>query len=275
MDPGDLERKISERTKAVIPVHYGGHPCDMDEILALARDRGLYVVEDAANCTGAEYRGRKIGSLDSDFTCFSFEAKKNMSTGDGGMLTTNRHDDLVDRIHKIKWVGMDKDTLARFSKDRESEPWEYDIVDLGYKYNMNDITAAMGLVQLRKLDGMNESRRRLAARYSDVLSGEAWLRTPGDREYVLNGNWLYILRVEDGDRGDLMRHLLANDVLSNTSFKPLHLFTFYREYYLARGIEVKCPIAEREWAKIVVLPLYPDMTDSEQDQVIAAIQSFR
>jgi perosamine synthetase len=242
MDINDMKKKITPRTKAIVPVHYGGHVCDMDEIIKAAKAKGLCVIEDAANCAGAEYKGKKIGNLDSDFTCFSFEAKKNMTTGDGGMITTNREGAIVDKIRSLRWVGMDKDTLKRFSK--ESKPWEYDIIELGYKYNMNDITAGIGLAQLKKLDDMNEKRSRVVKSYNQAFKNIPWLKTPVEKEYAKNEYWLYVLRVENGRRDEFMEHLLKNGVLSNTNFKPLQLFTYYQDYYQKNNIAVKCPVAE-------------------------------
>jgi perosamine synthetase len=273
MDIDDLKKKITDKTKIIIPVHYGGHICDMDEILKIAKENNLYVIEDAANCTGAEYKGKKIGNLDSDFTCFSFEAKKNMTTGDGGMLVTNKEGKIIDKLNCLKWVGMDKDTLKRFSG--ESKPWEYDITELGYKYNMNDITAAIGLIQLKKLDQMNDNRNNIIKKYNESFSELSWLKIPIDREPLKNAYWLYILRIEEGNRDDLMRHLFDNGVSASTNFKPLHLFTFYKNYYNNQSITVDCPIAEQEWEKIVILPLFPDMTNGEVDEVIKVVKSFK
>lgn len=273
MDIADLKRKISPKTKAIVPVHYGGHPCDMDEILEIARKHGLYVIEDAANCAGAEYKGKKIGNLDSDFTCFSFEAKKNMTTGDGGMITTNKDKKVVEKIKRLRWAGMDKDTHKRFSG--ESEPWDYDVVELGYKYNMNDIQAAIGLEQLKKLDIMNEKRRNIAKKYNEAFKDAKWLKIPVEKKYVKNAYWLYILRIEDGNRDELLRYMLKRGISANTNFKPLHLFSFYRKFYEKNGIEVSCPVAEREWRKLFVLPLYPDMTHKELNKIIDAVKSFK
>jgi perosamine synthetase len=270
----DLKRKITPKTKAIIVVHYGGLVCDMDEIIEIAKQNNLYVIEDAANACGAEYKGKKIGNLASDFTCYSFEAKKNMTTGDGGMIVTNHEGEILDKIRRLRWVGMDKDTAKRFSGNQD-KPWEYDIKDLGFKYNMNDITAGIGLVQLKKLDEMNDARKILVNRYNQAFENESWLRVMKEKPNRKNVYWLYILRIEDGDRDELMRHLYANDVLANTSFKPLHFFSFYKDYYEKQGMIVTCPIAEKEWNKVVVLPLYPTMTEQEQNKVIETVKSFK
>jgi len=272
----DLKKKITPKSKAIIAVHYGGHVCDMDRIISIAKEHNLAVIEDAANCAGAEYKGQKIGSLDSDFTCFSFEAKKNMTTGDGGMITTNKTGEIIEKIRCLRWVGMDKDTLKRFSSgNREAKPWEYDILYPGYKYNMNDLAAGIGIVQLRKLEMMNDKRRSVVERYNEAFKELSWLKTPVEMKYAKNAYWLYILRLEQGDREKFLEHLLKEGISANTNFKPLHLFTFYNEYYRKNNLRVNCPVAEREWKKIAVLPLYPDMTTEELLTVITAVKKFR
>jgi perosamine synthetase len=273
MDPQDMQRKITDKTKAVIAVHYGYHPCEMDEIIRIARSNNIAIVEDAANCAGAEYNGKKIGNLESDYTCFSFEAKKNMTTGDGGMITTNKDGDIIDKIRRIRWVGMNKDTFNRFAKD--NNPWEYDITELGFKYNMNDIIASIGIIQLNKLDDMNESRRRVVDKYNDAFKSIPWLKTPVVRDNVKPAYWLYILRIDSNNRDLLMKYLFNDGILANTNFKPLHLMSFFNKYYSDKRIVVNCPIAEREWRKIVILPLYPYMKNMDIEKVISTVFKYK
>jgi perosamine synthetase len=189
------------------------------------------------------------------------------------MITTNKEGEIVEKINRLKWVGMDKDTLKRFSGD--DKPWEYEITDLGFKYNMNDIAAGIGLEQLKKLDNMNNKRREVAKIYDGAFKNIPWLKIQPEKSYVKNAYWLYILRLEEGNRDDMMRHLLNNGILANTSFRPLHMFIFYKDYYQKKGIEVNCPVAEREWNKLFVLPLFPEMTPEEINKVINAVKSFR
>jgi perosamine synthetase len=272
MDPQDMQRKITEKTKAVIAVHYGYHPCEMDEILRIARNHGIAVIEDAANCAGAEYKGKRIGNLDSDYTCFSFEAKKNMTTGDGGMITTNKDNDIIDKIRRIRWVGMNKDTFNRFAKD--NKPWEYDITELGFKYNMNDITASIGIIQLKKLDDMNNRKKRIVEMYNIAFNSIKWLKVPVVRDNVKPAYWLYILRINIYNRDLFMKYLFDNGILANTNFKPLHQMTFFNNYYKNKNIAANCPVAEREWKSIVVLPLYPDMNDSDIEMIINSVIKY-
>lgn len=274
MDPKDIEKKITSKTKAIMPVHYGYHPCEMDEIIRIAKMHKLAVVEDAANCAGAEYKGKKIGGLESDFACFSFEAKKNMTTGDGGMVTTNKEGEIIDKMRRIRWVGMNKDTVKRFA-EKNDKPWDYDITELGFKYNMNDICASIGIVQLKKLDGMNSKKKEIVDKYNQAFSKEDWLKTPVQKSHTNPAYWLYMLRIQKGDRDEFMKHLFKNGVSANTNGKPLHLLSFYEDYYKERGIKVDCPIAEREWNKLAVLPLFPTMTDEEINKVIDTVKSFK
>ena len=140
---------------------------------------------------------------------------------------------------------------------------------------MNDIAAGIGLVQLKKLDAMNDKRRRIVERYNEAFKNLPWLRTPIEKNYAKNAYWMYVVRIEKGDRDKFMEHLLREGVSANTSFKPLHLFTFYREYYQREEIKVECPVAEQEWKKLAVLPLYPDMTIEELSSVIEAVRKFK
>jgi perosamine synthetase len=272
MNVEDLKRKITAKTKAIIPVHYGGILCDVDSIISIAKEKKLYVIEDAANCCGAEYKGIKIGNLDSDFTCFSFEAKKNMATGDGGMITTNKEGEIINKIKRLRWVGMDKDTAKRFGET--SYPWEYDILDLGFKYNMNDITASIGLIQLQKLDEMNKKRNKIVTKYNAAFKDKDIFTTIKEVENNKNAYWLYILRLNKHNRDDLLKHLLKYQISSNTSFKPLNLFTYYKNYYESKGINPSCPIAEEEWSKLIVLPLFPTLKNKEVSYIIKTVKEY-
>ncbi|NCQ36107.1 DegT/DnrJ/EryC1/StrS aminotransferase family protein, partial [bacterium] len=167
-------RKITPQTKALIPVHYGGHACDLDALRDIAEPRGIAIVEDAAHACGSEYKGRKVGGL-GPLTCFSFHAVKNLACGDGGMITTT-DGAIAGRLRKLRWLGIDADTWKRASGKAYS--WYYEIDELGWKYHMNDITAAIGLVQLSKLDRGNARRREVAARYSESFADLDWIETP-------------------------------------------------------------------------------------------------
>ncbi|MBI2134231.1 DegT/DnrJ/EryC1/StrS family aminotransferase [Candidatus Woesearchaeota archaeon] len=273
MDVEDMQRKITKDTKAIIPVHLGGHPCDMDAIRDIAEDKGLVVIEDAANATGSSYKGRKVGTL-ADCACFSFHAVKNMTTGEGGMITTD-DEAFAKRLNRLRWVGINKDTWNR-SYVSAKYSWYYEVTELGWKYHMNDVPAAIGISQLRKVDRLNALRRGIVDRYNRAFSGLGWLRVPSERKGAVNAYWLYILRVSDADDRDrLIQHLAERDIATSVHFMPVHLHPFYRDFYGSRNIKVTVPVAENEWKKMVSLPLFPSMTADEVEQVIEGVCSFR
>lgn len=270
----DLERKITPRTRAVIPVHYGGHACQMDEIWALAEKHGFYVIEDAAHACGGSYKGRKIGGLPStDLTSFSFHAVKNLATGDGGMLTTNRIE-MVRALKQFRWVGIDKSTWDRTEDivmELESDirryatyGWYYEVHELGYKYHMNDITAVIGLCQLKKLDKYNERRRQIVQRYNKAFSSVEWIETPVEQEYAGSAAHNYVIKTPYRDKLNL--YLKENGVATGVHYMPAHLQPYYRE-----RCKVNLPVAERVWETLLTLPLYPALTDSQVDKVIDLI----
>jgi perosamine synthetase len=263
IDPEDIKRKLTPRTRAIIPVHYSGHPCEMDKILELAKERNLAVIEDAAQATGAEYRGRKIGSLESSATCFSFEAKKNLTTGEGGMLTTN-NEELAKRVKLLRWVGIDKSTEARSRGKNYS--WYYEVIDLGYKYHMNDIQAAMGIVQLSKLDQMNGRRREIVNAYNEAFSKVPQVTRPTEKDHVKSAYWSYVIQVDDRD--GLIRHMNENGVSAGVHYMPIHMHPFYRKF------TADVPVTERVWKRLVTLPLFVDLTDEDVQKVIETVRSF-
>jgi perosamine synthetase len=265
IDANDVERLITPRTKAIVVVHYGGHACDMDRILELARPRGIKVIEDAAHACGSEYRGRKIGGI-SDVSCFSFHAVKNMTTGDGGMVTFN-DDDLDARMRSLRWMGLSGDTWARSSGARGSNySWYYEPVEVGFKYYMNDIAASIGLVQLRKLDAMNARRRELSRHYDRLFAGMDWVRTPVEHEYTRSSNHNYVVRVPDRD--ELITFLREREISASVHYVPNHLYPMYQPY------SRELPVTERVWKDMLTLPLFPDMTESQVEQVVDAVRAF-
>lgn len=262
IDINDIKKKITKKTKAIIPVHYSGHPCDMDEIKELAEEHNIKVIEDAAQATGAEYKNKKIGGL-SDITCFSFEAKKNLTTGEGGMLTTNDKK-LAEKAVILRWVGIDKDVATRAKKGYS---WYYDVIDLGYKYHMNDVQAAIGIVQLSKLNKMNEKRRKLVKKYNDAFSEIKQITIPIEKEYVKSAWWNYILRVEKRDK--LIEHLTKNNIAAGVHYMPVHLHPYYKNKF-----STDVPVTEKVWKNLITLPLFPDLSKEEQQKIINEIKNF-
>ncbi len=264
----DAERKVTTDCVAVMAVHMGGHPAPMERVNAFAERHNLIVVEDCAHTAGGTYRGRKLGTW-GHMGCFSFEEKKCMTTGDGGMLVT----DDVERLEALRparWVGIDKDTWKRAGrytgKDADARHWYYQISVLGYKYNMNDLSAAIGLAQLHKLDAMNTRRRAIIARYLAGISGLSSVRPllPYDVE---NGvYWIFGVRCDRRD--DLILFLKERGIATGVHYEPLPRHPLFAPYANAT------PVADRVWQTFVTLPMFSDMTDEEVDYVMAALHAF-
>ncbi len=263
MDPVDAAARVTARTKAILPVHYGGHPADMDALGTLAESHGLFLLEDAAHACGAEWRGARVGTL-SRATCFSFHAVKNLACGEGGMVTTD-DDELAVRLKRQRWLGIDKDTISRTSAG-ETYAWQYWIREFGHKAHLSDIAAAIGLVQLSRLDEMNAARRRLVDRYREELSGLEFVTLPAERDGALSAWHIFHARLVQRD--DLIGFLKKRDIAPGVHYYPLHMHPVYRD-----GAE-PLPVAERVWQQLISLPLYPDMTETEQDEVIGALRDF-
>lgn len=264
IDVRDVQRKITDRTRAILPVHYGGHPCDMDEIHPVAAFRDITVIEDAAHACGASYKGQKVGTL-SPLTCFSFHAIKNLSCGDGGMVTTN-DDSCAKRLREWRWMGISKDTWQR-TEQGTTYSWHYLVHELGFKAHLNDVAATIGIVQLRKLDAANRRRRDIVARYNEGFRDADWIERPPERDSVQSSWHIYHIKVDDRD--GLHRHLMDHDIVSGVHYYPIHLHPYYR------GNGASCPVAERAWQRILSLPLFPDMTNVQVDQVIETVLSFK
>ena len=267
IDVNDLKSKLSDKTRAVIPVHVGGQACKMDEIVKIVKEYNneVKIIEDCANTAGGEYKGKMLGTW-GDIGCFSFEAKKNITTGDGGMIVTD-NEDLYEPLKRMRWVGMDKDTWKRFSSD-SSYSWYYEINELGYKYNMNDIAATIGIEQLKKLEVINKRKREIMKSYSKGLQDIQWLNVPAYYDLEAGGYWLYIIQVDERDR--FFNYLSDNNITAGVHFMPIHLHPYYKKKYNAT-----LPKAEKIWKNIVSMPLFYDMTNKMIDYVIDITRKFK
>jgi len=259
----DVRRKITPRTRAIIPVHYGGHPCDLDGLRDAIAGRNITLIEDAAHACGAVYHGRKIGGL-SPLTCFSFHAVKNLTCGEGGAVLT--HNAAWDKkLRELRWLGISKDTYTRSARERVYA-WQYWVNELGYKYHMHDISAAIGLEQLKRLEENNRKRRALVERYNEAFQPHAWIETPPEQEGARSSWHIYHIKVPGRDR--LIAHLKRRGIAPGVHYYPLHLHPYYA------GLRAQCPIAEEIWKRVLSLPLFPDLTDEEIGRVIEAVISF-
>jgi dTDP-4-amino-4,6-dideoxygalactose transaminase len=261
----DVENKITGKTKAIIVVHYGGWPCDMDKIVGIARKHHLKVIEDAAHAPLAEYKGKKTGTF-GEVACFSFFSNKNMTTSEGGMVITN-DDVLSERIRLMRSHGMTAISFDRFKGHASS----YDVVELGYNYRIDDIRSSIGLVQLRKLKAFNEKRRMLTSRYIERLGDIEGLLIPfrhfmANDERVSSYHIFPVLITTNGLKRDTVRdRLTEKGVQTSIHYRPVHLFRIYRERF---GYE-KGDLPLTEWVADheLTLPLYPEMSEEDVDYV--------
>jgi len=267
LDPKLLEERITPRTRAIIPVHMAGQACDLDAIHAIAERHGIAVVEDAAHAIGATYRGRKIGTI-SPLTCFSFYPTKNMTTIEGGLVTTE-DDDLAEKIRVLSFAGISRDAWKRYS-NAGSQHWQF--LYPGYKYNMTDIQAAVGLHQIGKLDGFIEQRDAHVRRYREMLSdtpGVSWL---ADRPWGRHARHLFEILVEPEaltiDRDEFLAALKAENIGTGIHFISLHL----QPYFQSLGY-TPSSFPQADWVsqRIISLPLYPGMTVQDVEDVAGAV----
>ena len=256
-----LEKLITPRTKAIIPVHHGGQPCDMDEIMELARRRGLAVIEDAAHALPSSYKGRMIGTI-GDLTCFSFYATKTLAMGEGGMVVT-ANEAYASRVKVNRLHGISRDAWDRYTLKGN---WYYEVVDNGYKYNTTDINAGLGLAQLRKLDAMNAARARIAAVYDHAFAGSRVI-PPALRPDRTTCHHLYAIKA--WNRDELHDKLKQEGIGTSVHFIPVHKHPHYRDTYGYRGADY--PVANRVFEKTLSLPIYPDMTAEQTEHVWRAV----
>ncbi len=265
----DAKRKLTKDTKAMIPVHYGGHPCELDELVEFARSKKIALIEDAAHASGAEYKGRKIGSI-GDITCFSFHPVKNIATGDGGMITTN-DEKVYGKVKKLRWFSINKSTFER--AEGKSYSWYYEIDDLGYKYHMNDITAAIGLVQLKKVDKGNELRRKIVKRYMKEFSGLEWVKLPVEKSYVKSSWHMFAPKVKNRD--GLIGHLSKADIAAGVHYLPTHMHPFFANLIKSGEIRpANTSVTDRIWKELITLPVFPSLADEDLNKIINTIKEF-
>ncbi|MFH1452568.1 MAG: DegT/DnrJ/EryC1/StrS aminotransferase family protein [Armatimonadota bacterium] len=262
IDLNDVEKKITKRTKAVVPVHFGGYPVDMARLKKIIGKRNIAVIEDCAHAAGSSYKGRKVGSI-GDMGCFSFHAVKNLAISDGGMITTNSKK-LYDRITKLRWMGISKDTFKRTSS-RYS--WYYEINEIGYKYHMNDIMAAIGIPQLEKLDKANGRRRRIVDTYNKNFKNIKGIKTPAKPlPGCVSACHNYVVQIDSRD--DFVEFMAGRGIAVGVHYMPLNMHPVYKKN------KSKTPVASKIWRKLATLPLYPDMTDKDINTVISAVKEF-
>ena len=273
----EVARGVAGGAGAILPVHLYGHPCNLDALAQIARESNFALVEDAAHALPARYKQRSVGSLNpllphSNAICFSFYATKNLTTAEGGMLTGPH--ELLDEARLWSQHGISRDAYGRSAKSTASgSSWKYQVTRAGFKYNMTDIQAAIGLHQLKKLPAFHARRRHIASRYTTAFSVFEELQTPAERAAVDHAWHLYVLRLNMKklriSRDQFIEELKARKIASSVHFIPVHLHPYYRKKYGYRANDF--PIAYREYQRMVSLPLHLRMTDDDVEDVIQAV----
>lgn len=268
VDVQEIERAITPRTRAIVPVHYAGVPCDMDAILQLAERHRLLVIEDAAHAFPSSYKGRMIGTI-GHMTCFSFYATKTITTGEGGMITT-ASPDFADRLRMLALHGISRDAWNRYTA---TGTWRYDILETGYKYNLTDVQAALGLAQLAKAEELRVRRAAIAAQYSQALSYMDAFSPPPEPNDASHAWHLYVVRVNPSaltiGRDQVIEELKARGIGTSVHFIPLHMHSLYRRQLGYRNGQFPC--AEQHFENAISLPLFPSMTYDDVNRVIFAL----
>lgn len=268
IDPDEIAKKITKKTKAIIPVHYSGNAAALDEIYAIAREHDLFVIEDAAHAIGATYKGKKLGSFNS-IACFSFYATKNITTGEGGLVTLNDQK-LAEKIRMLTLHGISKDAWKRYTA---SGSWRYEVLYPGFKYNFTDIQAALGLVQLKKIGLFLEKRRWIAKLYNQLLDNMDGIKIP----YIPKNDepiWhLYVIEVEEKSgvsRDEFIDRLHRQGIGTSVHFIPQHMQPYYQKKFNFQPSDF--PISYEVFQRVVSLPLYTKMTEDDVSRVAGAIK---
>ena len=268
----DMKKKYTKDCVAVMPVHFGGHPCKMDEIVNWAKKKNVIVIEDCAETCGGYYKNKKLGTW-GDYSCFSFEEKKMMNTGDGGMICTN-NSTMAKKLKSLSFHGWDKDPLERHNqrfknkkdKTKHNRHWYYEIKRLGFKYNMNDLEASIGRVQLRRLSYLNNSRIKLLKKYLKNLKYCINLKSTFPYNLKNSSYWMFSIR--SAKRDELIDFFKKNKISTSVHLMPLPLHPLYKKY------NSKIPIAKKVWKEIVSLPLHPNLKFSEIDFINKKLKEF-
>lgn len=264
IDPEDICRKITDKTKAIIAVHLAGQPCDMDEIHKIAKEHDLLVIEDGAHALGSVYKGKKVGTL-SDMTTFSFHPVKPITTGEGGMIVTD-NEELYQKMMLFRSHGITRDENLM---TRNDGPWFYQQLDLGYNYRITDIQCALGCSQMKKLDRFLARRKEIVARYNEAFADCENIITPYQLPETESGWHLYIVQVKNCDRKKVFESLREQGIAVNVHYIPVYLHPYYQEHGYK---DVHCKNAEEVYSHIISLPLYPTLTVEEQEYVIETLK---
>ena len=259
-----LKNLINEKTKVIMPVHFAGIPCDMDAVTEIARKNKIIVIEDAAHALPTTYKNRKVGTI-GDITVFSFYATKTLATGEGGMICTHNQE-WAEMMQRTRLHGMSREAWKRYGGKGK---WHYEVLDMGYKYNMTDMNAALGLVQLEKLDWMNEQRRKIAKRYLEAFKSTT-ARCLSVPEYASSSWHLFVIKVNDRDQ--LIEELIKHDIGFAVHFIPLYMHQFYQNTF--KWDKKDYPVAEKVYHESLSLPIWPGLKSDDQEKIIDVVCQF-
>jgi dTDP-4-amino-4,6-dideoxygalactose transaminase len=271
LDPTQIEAAITSKTKAIIPVHFGGQPCELDRILDIAKKHNLRIIEDAAHALPASHHGRTIGTI-GDITCFSFYATKTLTTGEGGMATTE-NSEWAERMRMMSLHGISHDAWKRYTKEGS---WYYEILYPGFKYNLTDIAAAIGIEQLKKCKEFWEARQRIAMNYAKAFADLQGIQVPSCRSNVQHAWHLFVVQLNlerlKINRNQFIEALREKQIGTSVHFIPLHVHPYYRDKFGYKPEDF--PNASEAFERIVSLPIYPKMTESDVRDVIVAVRKL-
>jgi UDP-4-amino-4,6-dideoxy-N-acetyl-beta-L-altrosamine transaminase len=267
INPELIERHITKKTKAIVPVHYGGHPVELEAIQRLARKHGLLVIEDACHALGAQYKGKKIGSM-SDLSVFSFHPVKSITTGEGGAVLTE-NEEYYEQLLLFREHGITKSPSRLLRKDEGA--WYYEMHELGFNYRITDIQCALGISQLRKLDRFIQRRREIVGQYRAALADNPWFDLPAEKEYARSSWHLFPVRLRDslvGHRAEIFRQLREKNLWVQVHYIPVYWHPYYQNLGYRRGL---CPVAESFYQREISIPVHPSMTCEDIGYVIETI----
>lgn len=264
-DPNDILKKITIKTKVIIVVHYGGHPVDLKPLLAICKEKNISLIEDCAHGSGAYYNGQHVGSI-GNFGCFSFAAIKNLTTGDGGMIV-GKNKKSIEIARTAAWSGISQGTWQR-AKGKKLK-WQYDVESVGWKYQMNDISAAIGIVQLKKLEQNNNKRESITKRYNAAFKKIDWIETPVVKKYAKSSYHNYAIKISEKIRDILSDYLGKKGISTSVHYMPSHLYAMYSTY------SANVPVTNKVWKEVLLLPIFPDLTQEQQDFIIDSILHFK
>jgi UDP-4-amino-4,6-dideoxy-N-acetyl-beta-L-altrosamine transaminase len=271
IDPIEIKKKITRKTKAIIPVHFAGYPCDLEEIYQIAKKHNLAVIEDATHALGAEYKGEKIGSCHfSDMTVFSFHPIKLITTGEGGAILTNNRK-YYEKLLKLRTHGI---TKGNFQQKSHGD-WYYEMQCLGFNYRLTDFQCALGISQLRKIDNFISRRRKIAEIYNHAFRNNGYFDLPVEKRYVKSAYHLYPVRLKDKfkkKRKKIFDYLRKNNLWVQVHYIPVHLQPYYRKKYGYKKDDY--PKAEDYYYKTISLPIFPEMTNREITYIVEKIKRF-